>query len=62
MSVGPGRGSAAGSVVAYCLRITDVDPDFFEWIESKGKGVEFAFEMLFTAGFAMLFAYLFIVC
>ncbi len=26
MSVGPGRGSAAGSVVAYCLRITDVDP------------------------------------
>ncbi len=26
VSVGPGRGSAAGSVVAYCLRITDVDP------------------------------------
>ena len=26
ISVGPGRGSAAGSVVAYCLRITDVDP------------------------------------
>ena len=24
--VGPGRGSAAGSVVAYCLSITDVDP------------------------------------
>ena len=24
--VGPGRGSAAGSFVAYCLRITDVDP------------------------------------
>ncbi len=24
--VGPGRGSAAGSCVAYCLRITDVDP------------------------------------
>lgn len=24
--VGPGRGSAAGSVVAYCLGITDVDP------------------------------------
>lgn len=24
--VGPGRGSAAGSVVAYCLWITDVDP------------------------------------
>lgn len=26
ISVGPGRGSAAGSVVAYCLTITDVDP------------------------------------
>ena len=24
--IGPGRGSAAGSVVAYCLRITDIDP------------------------------------
>ena len=24
--VGPGRGSAAGSIVAYCLRITDIDP------------------------------------
>jgi len=24
--VGPGRGSAAGSAVAYCLRITDIDP------------------------------------
>ena len=26
VSVGPGRGSAAGSVVAYCLGITDLDP------------------------------------
>src|SRR5882672_10468378 len=24
--VGPGRGSSAGSLVAYCLEITDVDP------------------------------------
>lgn len=24
--VGPGRGSAAGSVVAYCMRITEIDP------------------------------------
>ena len=24
--VGPGRGSAAGSLLAYCLRITDIDP------------------------------------
>lgn len=24
--VGPGRGSAAGSIVAYCLAITDIDP------------------------------------
>ncbi len=26
VSIGPGRGSAAGSVVAYCTRITDIDP------------------------------------
>jgi DNA polymerase-3 subunit alpha len=26
VAVGPGRGSAAGSAVAYCLRITDIDP------------------------------------
>src|SRR5207302_6449253 len=30
--VGPGRGSAAGSLVAYCLRITDVDPLAFDLI------------------------------
>lgn len=29
IAVGPGRGSAAGSVVSYCLQITDVDPFFF---------------------------------
>src|SRR6202000_1793242 len=26
IAVGPGRGSAAGSIISYCLRITDVDP------------------------------------
>jgi DNA polymerase III subunit alpha len=26
VAVGPGRGSAAGSIVAYCLSITDIDP------------------------------------
>jgi DNA polymerase-3 subunit alpha len=26
VSVGPGRGSAAGSAVAYCVKITNVDP------------------------------------
>jgi DNA polymerase-3 subunit alpha len=26
VGVGPGRGSAAGSIVAYCLGITDIDP------------------------------------
>ncbi|MCR5106732.1 MAG: DNA polymerase III subunit alpha [Lachnospiraceae bacterium] len=26
ISVGPGRGSAAGSIVAYCLEITNIDP------------------------------------
>lgn len=29
IAVGPGRGSAAGSVVGYCLKITDADPFFF---------------------------------
>jgi DNA polymerase-3 subunit alpha len=28
--VGPGRGSAAGSLVAYCMKITDVDPLHFD--------------------------------
>ncbi len=26
IAVGPGRGSSAGSLVAYCLGITNVDP------------------------------------
>ena len=26
ISVGPGRGSAAGSIVSYCLEITTIDP------------------------------------
>jgi DNA polymerase-3 subunit alpha len=30
VGVGPGRGSAAGSLVAYCLEITDVDPMRYE--------------------------------
>ena len=30
IQVGPGRGSAAGSLAAYCLRITDVDPLQYE--------------------------------
>jgi len=30
ISVGPGRGSAAGSVVSYALGITDIDPFFFK--------------------------------
>ena len=30
--VGPGRGSAAGSLVAWCLQITDVDPMQFDLI------------------------------
>ncbi len=29
ISVGPGRGSAAGSVISYALGITDIDPFFF---------------------------------
>lgn len=30
ISVGPGRGSAAGSVVSYILHITDIDPFYFK--------------------------------
>lgn len=30
--VGPGRGSAAGSIVAYCLEITDIDPIHYNLI------------------------------
>src|SRR5260221_5801432 len=30
--VGPGRGPAAGSLIAYCLRITDVDPIEYDLI------------------------------
>lgn len=30
ISVGPGRGSAAGSIVSYALKITDVDPFYFK--------------------------------
>lgn len=30
IGVGPGRGSAAGSLVAYCLGITDIDPIRYE--------------------------------
>jgi len=30
ISVGPGRGSAAGSLVSYALGITDIDPFFFK--------------------------------
>lgn len=29
ISVGPGRGSGAGSIVAYALRITDIDPLYY---------------------------------
>lgn len=32
ISVGPGRGSAAGSLVGYCLGITDIDPIEFNLI------------------------------
>ena len=31
VSVGPGRGSAAGSAVAYCLGITKIDPIAYDF-------------------------------
>jgi len=38
--VGPGRGSAAGSVVAWCMRITDVDPIEFDLIFERFLNLE----------------------
>ena len=38
--VGPGRGSAAGSLVAYSLRITDVDPMHFDLIFERFLNLE----------------------
>lgn len=32
IAVGPGRGSAAGSIVAYCIGITDIDPMRYQLI------------------------------
>ena len=32
IAVGPGRGSAAGSIVAYCLEITNIDPIRYQLI------------------------------
>src|SRR4026209_1503838 len=38
--VGPGRGSAAGSLTAYCLRISDVDPLDFNLIFERFLNLE----------------------
>ena len=38
--VGPGRGSAAGSLAAYCLRITDVDPLQYELLFERFLNIE----------------------
>src|SRR5258708_14584982 len=38
--VGPGRGSAAGSLIAYCLRITDVDPMEYDLIFERFVNAE----------------------
>ncbi len=38
--VGPGRGSAAGSVVAYCMEITDIDPIHFQLIFERFLNIE----------------------
>jgi hypothetical protein len=37
VSVGPGRGSAAGSVVAYCLKITNIDPLMYNLLLSVSE-------------------------
>lgn len=40
ITVGPGRGSGAGSLAAYCLRITDVDPLRFDLIFERFLNVD----------------------
>ena len=45
IAVGPGRGSAAGSIVSYCLGITDVDPLRYGLLFERpitGSGMSFA--------------------
>ena len=54
IAVGPGRGSAAGSIVAYCLKITDIDPIRYqllferflnpERVSMPDIGVDFCYE------------------
>ncbi|MBQ4506598.1 MAG: DNA polymerase III subunit alpha [Firmicutes bacterium] len=38
--VGPGRGSAAGSIVSYCMEITDIDPIQFSLIFERFLNIE----------------------
>lgn len=38
--VGPGRGSAAGSLVAFALQITDVDPILFNLLFERFLSIE----------------------
>jgi len=38
--VGPGRGSGAGSLVAYCLRITEIDPMLYGLIFERFLNIE----------------------
>jgi len=40
IAVGPGRGSAAGSIVAYCLAITDIDPLRYELLFERFLNAE----------------------
>jgi len=40
IAVGPGRGSAAGSIVSYCLQITDVDPIEYELLFERFLNAE----------------------
>src|SRR3712207_9136374 len=39
IAVGPGRGSAAGSIVAYALEITDLDPLQYSLLRSEERRV-----------------------
>ena len=52
--VGPGRGSAAGSIVAYCLKITNIDPIHYNLLFERFLNPERVFRAVSTANTLIL--------
>ena len=51
VSVGPGRGSAAGSVVAYCLWIVNLDPIQYNLLYLKPMNLIYLFNLRLSMQF-----------